>query len=45
MQRGVIKRYGGRGFGFITPTDDGPAVFFHVKDCRLRKDFLHVGRR
>jgi cold shock CspA family protein len=31
MQRGVIRRTGERGVGFITPTDEGPEVFFHIK--------------
>jgi cold shock CspA family protein len=45
MQRGVISRMGKRGFGFITPMADGPAVFFHIKECSLRNSYsaLQVG--
>lgn len=43
MQRGVIKRIGAKGFGFITPSDDGPTVFFHKNECGMRHDFLQAG--
>ena len=45
MQTGVISRMGANGFGFIKPADESPDVFFHVKECFLRKDLLHVGDR
>jgi cold shock CspA family protein len=45
MQTGVISSLGGKGYGFIQPADESPDVFFHVKDCFLRKEYLHVGDR
>jgi cold shock CspA family protein len=47
MQTGVIKRFGpgSGGYGFIAADDEGPDVFFHVKDCRLRNTYLNVGDR
>jgi cold shock CspA family protein len=41
----IAHGLGNRGYGFIVPTDDGPAVFFHVKDCFLRDHYLQVGDR
>jgi cold shock CspA family protein len=43
MQTGVIARIGGKGYGFIRPSDESPDVFFHLKDCSLRNTVLNVG--
>jgi cold shock CspA family protein len=45
MKTGIISRMGARGFGFIQPSDDGPAVYFHEKECFLRNTYLQVGDR
>jgi len=44
-QTGVISRMGARGFGFIQPTDESPAVFFNLKECGARNQVLNVGDR
>jgi cold shock CspA family protein len=45
MPVGTIVRMGRKGFGFIEPSDDGPRVFFHLKECFLRNVYLNVGDR
>jgi len=41
-QRGVVKRWGARAFGFIVPDNGGPDVFLTHKDSY---DFLMGGDR
>jgi cold shock CspA family protein len=45
FQTGVITSFGAGGYGFIAPEDGSSDVFFHEKECFLRKEFLHVGDR
>jgi len=41
-QRGTVKRFGARGFGFIQPETAGPDVYFCWRDSY---DFLMGGDR
>lgn len=47
MEKGTIKFYSGRGFGFITPDDDeDEEIFFHISDVvnyKLYEDELQEG--
>jgi cold shock CspA family protein len=45
FQTGVVSRVGKAGYGFIVPDDEGPDVFFHVKECFLRNTYLRAGDR
>ena len=45
MPVGTIVKMGQRGYGFIEPSDEGPRVFFHLKECFLRNVYLNVGDR
>lgn len=43
MQRGVIKKMGARGYGFIEPADESGDVFFNLGECKLRNAIPSVG--
>ncbi len=44
MQEGVVKSFNAaRGFGFITPTNGGADVIFHVKEVKELQNEIHEG--
>ncbi len=44
MATGIIKKKMEKGFGFITPTDGGEDVFFHLSACNNQFDSLQEGQ-